>query len=271
MAKTMLRLMPALLLLPLLFSQPASADEMQIFDLKGATPQELIPLIKPFVGPDGTVTGMHNQLIVRTSPERMAEVRKILQEFDRPPRRLLIHVRDSAPGEAETDRIDLSLRNPHLQIGKREQNSLSVKRHTTESREANQRTLQTIEGQPTLISSGIIRPEVTRSGYVIGPRGGYQTSIDYRNIDSGFYARVHVVRDSVRIEISTRKQEPISGSPVVSHQETENVVSGQLGAWLPLALTRTQRQLKSTGLGSYASTESTREEALWVKVELLPD
>jgi hypothetical protein len=271
MADTMARLLLGLLLLCALLISSAAADEMQIFDLKGATPQEMIPLIKPFVGPDGTVTGMHNQLIVRTTPERMIEVRKILLEFDRPPRRLLIHVRDTAPSESAGDRIGLSVKNPHLQIGETEKNSLELKRYTTESRQANQRTLQTVEGQPTLISSGIIRPEVTRSGYIIGPRGGYQTSVDYRNIDSGFYARVQVVRDRVRIEISTRKQEPISGSPVINHQETENVVSGQLGEWLPLARTRTQRQLKSSGIGSYASTESVNEEALWVKVELLPD
>jgi hypothetical protein len=247
------------------------ADEMQIFDLKGATPQEMIPLIKPFIGPDGTVTGMHNQLIVRTSAERMAEVRKILQEFDRAPRRLLLHVRDTAPSEAERSRIELSIDTPHLQIGETEKNRLRIKRYSTETEEANLRTLQTIEGQPTLISSGIIRPEVTRSGYIIGPRGGYQTSVDYRTIDSGFYATVQVVRDRVRIAISTRKQAEISGSPAITTQTTDNVVSGQLGKWLPLATTRSQRQLKSTGIGSYASSESVSEDEVWVKVELLPE
>jgi hypothetical protein len=267
----MLRLRLIQLLPLILLSLTAMADEMQIFDLKGATPQEMIPLIKPFIGPDGTVTGMHSQLIVRTSAERMAQVRKILQEFDRAPRRLLIHVRDTAPGEAERSRIDLSIDNPHLQIGETDENRLKIKRYTTETQEANLRTLQTIEGQPTLISSGIIRPEVTRSGYIIGPRGGYQTSVDYRPIDSGFYATVQVVRDRVRVEITTHKQTEISGSPAVTTQATGNVVSGQLGEWLPLATIRSQRQNKSTGIGRYANSESIREDAVWVKVELLPE
>ncbi|MGD8908561.1 MAG: hypothetical protein PVI92_04375, partial [Chromatiales bacterium] len=143
--------------------------------------------------------------------------------------------------------------------------------YTTETQEANHRTLQTIEGQPTLISSGIIRPEVTRGGYIIGPRGGYQTSIDYRTIDSGFYATVQVLRDRVRIEITTRKQAEISGSPAIKTQTTDNVVSGQLGQWLPLASTRSQRRLKNTGIGSYASSESMSQDEVWVKVELLPE
>jgi hypothetical protein len=254
-----------------LLSLSAIADEMQIFDLKGATPQEMIPLIKPFVGPDGTVTGMHNKLIIRTSTDRMVQVRKILQEFDRAPRRLLIHVRDTAPSEAQRSRIDLSIDQPHLQIGETEKNRLRIKRYTTETQEANLRTLQTIEGEPTLISSGVIRPEVTRNGYIIGPRGGYQTSVDYRAIDSGFYATVHVVQDRVRIEITTRKQAEISGSPAVTTQTTGNVVSGQIGDWLPLATLHSQRQVKSTGIGSYASSESMSDDQVWVKVELLPE
>lgn len=267
--------LPRLTLLFLLLSLSglsAVADEMQIFELKGATPQELIPLIKPFVGPDGTVTGMHNQLIVRTSAERMAEIRKILQEFDRAPRRLLIHVRDSAPNAAERNRIDLSLRTPHLQTGESENNSLRLKHYSTESRETNLRTLQTLEGQPTLITSGISRPEVTRGGYIIGPRGGgFQTDYDYKEIDSGFYASVHLVGDRVRIEITTQKQAPIRGSSTISHQATSNVVSGRIGEWLPLASTRTQQESKRSGISSRASSESATESELWVKVELLPD
>ncbi len=259
------------ILLLALLSLPATADEMQIFELKGATTQELIPLIKPFVGPDGTVTGMHNQLIVRTSAERMAQVRKIVQEFDRAPRRLLIHVRDTAPSTGESDRIDLSISNPHLQIGETEKNRLHIKRYSTQSQDTNVRTLQTIEGQPTLITSGISRPEVTRDGYIIGPGGGYQTSVDYLTIDSGFYATAQVVGDRVRVEITTRKQQPISGSRVISKQSTDSVVSGQLGEWLPLAATSSQRRLNRSGIGSYASSESAEESSLWVKVELLTE
>jgi hypothetical protein len=254
-----------------LISLSVIADELEIIDLKGATPQELIPLIKPFVGPDGSVTGMHNKLIIRTSADRMAQVRKILQEFDRAPRRLLIHVRDTAPSEVEHSRIDLSIDQPHLQIGEKEKNRLRIKRYTTETQEANLRTLQTIEGQPTLISSGIIRPEVISNGYIIGPHGGYQTSIDYRAIDSGFYATIQVVQERVRIEISTRKQAEISDSPAVATQTTGNVVSGQIGEWLPLATTHSQSRHKSTGIGSYTSSDSMREDQIWVKVELLSE
>jgi hypothetical protein len=75
----------------------------------------------------------------------------------------------------------------------------------------------------------------------------------------------------VRIEISTRKQAEISDSPAVASLTTDNVISGQIGEWLPLATTHSQSRQKSAGIGNYASSESMSETQIWVKVELLPE
>lgn len=265
------RLTCTLLICIACFSTTAFADETQVFELQAATLEEIMPLIKPFVGPEGTVTGMHNRLIVRTSPERMSEVRKILAEFDRAPRRLLIHLRDSAPTEAESEHIGLTVKTPRVQIGETEKNSLSVKRYNTRSETRGQRTLQTLEGQPTLISSGMLRPEVTRSGFVRGPGGGYETSVDYRPITTGFYARVQLLGERVRIEITSQRQSAIQGSRAIEHQEADTVVSGPLDQWLPLALISEQRRSQSSGIADRRHSVSEQRDSLWVKVQLLPD
>lgn len=267
----LLRLTRLLLLCLACITYSASAEEMQVFELQGATLEEIIPLVKPFVGDEGTVTGMHNRLIVRTSAERMQEVRKILAEFDRAPRRLLIHLRDSAPSESESTGLELSVDTPRVRIGEGDENRLSVKRYSTRNETVAHRTLQTLEGQPTLISSGILRPEVTRSGFIIAPGGGYETSIDYRPITSGFYARVQLLGERVRIEITSQRQSPVSGSRVIKHQEADTVVSGRLGEWLPLAVISQSRQTRSTGITSRKHSESQQRDRLWVKVEALPD
>lgn len=169
------------------------------------------------------------------------------------------------------NRIDLSVDNPHLRIGKDKENSLRLKRYTTETQETNLRTLQTLEGQPTLISSGISRPVVTDRGYIVGPRSSEWTSYDYQTVASGFYATVQLLGDRVRIEIASQKQTPINGSAAVSHQETDSVISGRLGEWLPLSSSASQRRLQSRGIGSRTGSETSRESELWVKVELLPE
>ena len=260
-----------LLLVCTLISFPVLAEELETFQLKGVTLQEIIPLVKPFVGPDGTVTGMHDKLIVRTTSERMVEVRKILQQFDRAPRRLLLQVRDTAPSETETNHIDLSVNKPRLRLGEGKDNRLRLKHYSTETQEANLRTLQTIEGQPTMITSGISRPVTTGRGYIVGPRASEWASYDFQNISSDLYATVRLVGDRVRIEIATQRQAPIAGSPAVSQQATTNVINGRLGVWLPLAGISTRIQQESSGIASRANSETSRESELWVRVELLPD
>ena len=44
---------------------------LEIIEMKARSVEEMIPIIRPLVEPDGTVTGMQNQLIIRTSPERL--------------------------------------------------------------------------------------------------------------------------------------------------------------------------------------------------------
>ena len=251
---------------------PALAgDKMEIFDLKGRTTQEMIPLLQPFVGPDGTVTGMNNRIIVRTSPERMAEIRRIIDEFDRPPRRLLIHVRDSAPSDGEGNAIGISAGNRHIRIGEGNGQSLNLKHYSTRTREENDRTVQTLEGEPVLIMNGVSLPVVTGSGYVAGAgAGGRQITYGYKDVDSGFYAVANLIGDRVRVEITNRRARPLAGSAAIDHRESRNMVSGAVGEWLPVAVSTSSISQDSSTIGSQRSTESTAVNRVWLKVEVLP-
>jgi hypothetical protein len=251
---------------------PALADDkMEIIELKGRTPQEMIPLLRPFVGPEGTVTGMHNSLIVRTTPDRMAEVRRIIGAFDKAPRRLLIHVRETAPSEASRNEIGIATGNHRIRIGEGDEAGVTLKRYTTRSRDENVRTLQTLEGEPTLIQSGVRLPVVTSSGYVAGAGPDRRRiTYGYTDADSGFYAIANLVGDRVRVEITTRKERPIPGSGAITHQESRNMVTGGIGEWLHIAGIRSSRGNDTTDLGRQSATRTEAMNDIWVKVEVLP-
>ncbi|MCU7851070.1 MAG: hypothetical protein KZQ80_02540 [Candidatus Thiodiazotropha sp. (ex Monitilora ramsayi)] len=259
-----------LLCLSLLSLSLLAAEVMEIFELKGKTPQEMIPLIQPFVGPDGTVTGMHNQLIVRTSSERMAEVRKILDQFDRPPRRLLIHVRDTHPMSASDDRFEINADHDRVKIGRPGESGVRLKRYDTQRTDSSVRTLQTLEGSPTLILSGVNQPVFTGGSYSPGPYPGYRADYQYRNIDSGFYATAHLIGDQVRIEITTQRETQLRDRRTVSRRESHNSVSGKVGEWIPLANISNQRQQRESDIAMRGTTRFEQREAVWVKVEVLP-
>jgi hypothetical protein len=246
------------------------AEEMEIFELKGKTLEEIMPVIEPFVGPKGTVTGMHNQLIVRTTSERMEEVKRILKELDRPPKRLLIHLRETRPEVISEDGVELSVDQERVKIGRPGGTGIRLKQNQTRQRNDVVRTVQALEGSPTMILSGERAPYINTERYHAGSYSGYRTEYQYRNIDSGFYATARLIGDKVRIEITSQRENLLPDRMNVDRRESYSNVSGKLGEWIPLADISTNRQRQEAGIAKRGTTRFNEEEMLWLKVELLP-
>ena len=66
---------------------------LEIIPLRHRTADQVLPALRPFLEPGGMLNAHGNQLIVRTSPANLAELRAALAAIDTPPRRLVIHVR----------------------------------------------------------------------------------------------------------------------------------------------------------------------------------
>ena len=56
--------------------------EFKIFTLQHRFASDLLPIIEPMVGADGTATGMNNQLILRAQPARMREIEETITKLD---------------------------------------------------------------------------------------------------------------------------------------------------------------------------------------------
>ena len=70
----------------------AESMKIEIIPMKNRMVEEVIPIIKPLVVKGGTVTGMNNQLIVKTTPSNIQLIKSILIQIDNAPRKLLISV-----------------------------------------------------------------------------------------------------------------------------------------------------------------------------------
>jgi hypothetical protein len=78
-----------------------AAQALEVIPLRHRTPEQVLPALRPLLEPGGTLSAYGNQLIVRTSPANLGELRRALETIDRPSRRLQISVRfDSAAQEA---------------------------------------------------------------------------------------------------------------------------------------------------------------------------
>ena len=70
----------------------AQQSVLEVIDIKYRNAQEVLPILQPFVAKDGSISALNNQLIVRTTPQNLAELHKILDGIDKRPRRLVITV-----------------------------------------------------------------------------------------------------------------------------------------------------------------------------------
>lgn len=93
----MKRLLLSPLLLLLLASPAVLAQEtLEVISLRHRTVDQVLPVLRPLLAPGGALTGQSNQLIVRTSPENLAQIRAVLDAIDQPARRLMVSVRFDA-------------------------------------------------------------------------------------------------------------------------------------------------------------------------------
>jgi type II secretory pathway component GspD/PulD (secretin) len=260
--------------------QPVWGDlPLEIITLKSRPVDEVIPLIEPFVGPDGALSGMNNKLIVRTSPERLREIRKILEQIDKPPRRLRIYVTQDRFRHQERDRVSAGASVNIGESGKIDvgrpvsgEDRLEASIRSTRSRGdlASTQSVQTLEGSAAFIATGTAFPVPIRQPVIVGGVVRYGRGVEYRNAATGFYVLPRVTGDLVTLEISTQMDEPDSGSRSFVIQRAHSTVSGRMGKWIDIGRIDTQEQVSRSGILQRAKTTDREGRRILLLVEEIP-
>jgi type II secretory pathway component GspD/PulD (secretin) len=94
------------LLLWLFVSVAFAQGTLEVISLRHRTADQVIPVLRPLLEPGGVLSGQYNQLIVRTSPGNLAQIRAVLDSIDQPARRLTISVRFDATQDSRSSRGD---------------------------------------------------------------------------------------------------------------------------------------------------------------------
>src|SRR5690242_19982240 len=100
--RSLLRLLISALLAPAV-SRAAENQVLEVIPLGYRQAEDMIPMLRPLLAPGGTLTGMKNQLIVRTTPSNLAELKQVLAIADAAPRRLMISVRQTSGMDVSRD------------------------------------------------------------------------------------------------------------------------------------------------------------------------
>ena len=261
-------------------SQPARADyPIEVIPLTSRPLEEILPVVRSLIGADETATGMGNSLVLKAAPEHVREIRKMLVEIDRPPRRLMITVGKqgdtarsssgySASADIKAGDGQVSINSPGYPV---DDTRVRVRIHDSSDQRA--RTIghrvQALEGRPAFIASGSRIPVHGVERYYMYGRPYERRVTQLHDASSGFYVVPRVHGEHVTLEIQQRDDRPGRRRGFINTQSADTAVRGRLGEWISLGGINTTADNSQKGLGRSIASQGSNAQQIEVLVECL--
>lgn len=267
---------------------------LEVLQLKYRTAEQVLPILQPLVPKPGTLSGMQSNLIVRTTPANLAEIRRVLDAVDRLPRKLMITVRQDADARRNEEgaRVSGSIATGNARVvvpeSRPDDRGLVVQSgsgadrvrarvYGTQSLDNDRSTqqIQVLEGSEALIYVGPSVPVSSRTleRRVAGGRVVERSTdaIEYRDALSGFRVRPRLAGDVVTLDIEPQRDTlGTQGPGSLNVQRTSTTVSGRLGEWLEIGGIVAGRAYEASGTVYRTNSAQSDDRRVLIRVDELP-
>lgn len=277
-------LLPILLFLfCLLPGSPVWADaamHLETFKLRNRPAVDLMPLLKPFLNPEGAISGQGYKLFIKSTGANLDQIRQIIAELDVALKRLRISISTDTRSFDEQEKQQLQTPSgaeqnsdsPNVQkiiISKGPQHKLTTRVYSTaqRNRQPAAQQVQLLEGQWASINSGYAIPIADRQR---NADGTVTETIRYRKLGYGFKVRAHVNGNKVYLTLRPKHEELSSqGGGAIRTQNISTSLTVNLGQWTEIG--GMQQLQKKAAKGNYYRTrrQQESEQRMFIKVELL--
>lgn len=266
--------MKKLLFALLLISCTALAEtEFKIITLQHRFASDLLPMIDPMVGADGTATGMNNQLILRAQPARMREIEELVTQLDaaRVSRKITVKTsnnvqnqqeRVEARGAAKVGKVTVS----NDRHAKPNTGRVEVENSSSNSSQNSNQFINVLDGERAFIRVGQIVP-FTQEWVTITRRYVHvERFTDWHEVSTGFAVRPRTVGNHVELEITPRIA-LLNNQGFIDFEELTTIMRVSLGNWVDIGGTMQQNDEVSRKILGLLSTSSQQNSSLNIKVE----
>jgi len=221
----------ALIFISLLNSSAFAEDTIiEVIPLTNRPAFEILPLLAPLLGNSAQLVDNGSNLLVKTTPDRLAEIQSIVKQLDVRQSNLVITVMQSRQTTAEelnaAAGVQLNARgDAPLRVGGRMIGHLYQTRD--KYADENTQTVRTMEGVPAHIKAGNIYPRQFSSSY------GYATATDLTEATTGFAVMPRLAGDQVILSVSPWSDK-MNGRGQIETQNAESTIRINLGEWVEL-------------------------------------
>ena len=291
--RLIIQVFSALLLGSFLAGSAIAQTAVEVIQLRYRQADQVIPVLQPLLGREGSISNFQNQLVIRATPAELAQIKSVLASIDTPPRRLLITVRQDSDvsGNRREAELSGSIGNDQARVtipgsGSREGGNVvlrdgddRLRARVVDSTQAGSerigQTVQVLEGYTAFIRAGESRPVRNRQVVRTMVNGQWVDRVvettDYRDATTGFNVRPRLQGDRVTLDIDPQRETfDDQRRGAVNVQLVATTVSGRLGEWISLGGIGEERSDDRSGILSTRSVRSSDQRGVQLKVEILP-
>lgn len=231
----------------------AEAMKIETIPMNNRPVEDVIPILRPLVTDGGTVTGINNKLIIKTTPSNLRQIKEVLAQIDNAPRRLIISVKQNVDdnlnvresglsGRYNADNVrvespDTGRGGTIIQGQDSEGNVIRYRQLQSQSQlqDKNAFRVQALEGNPAFINTGQSVPIPNQTAYVTGGGVVVQDGVEYRDVTSGFYVLPRLQGENVTLLIASHlSRVSPNQAAIFDVQNVETTASGRLGEWIQI-------------------------------------
>ncbi len=263
----------------------------EVIPLQHRSSDEIIPVLQPLLDKQGAISGMQGQLIVRTTPANLQEIKRLLAEIDTAPRRLIITIKQdvdratelrlrgiSGSSAAAGARVTIAGSEDNsgqtVEVGRQQGDGQKARVLSSRSLESDRNTqhVQVLEGSRAFIRSGQSLPQPAR-GLIYSPQGDVRVveNTQMRDAVTGFSVLPRVHGDQVTLEVSPQRDKLSMQTPgTIDIQQMATTVSGRLGEWIELGGVGQGQTEQAAATAARSIKTAGQQRKVLIKVEEAP-
>jgi hypothetical protein len=240
----------------------AEETTIEVIPLTNRPASELLPLLAPLLGNTAQLIDNGSNLLVKTTPDQLAQIKAIVNQLDVRQSNLVITVMQSR--QTTADELNASA-GVQLNIPANHPSNSSAGMighiYQTQDKGADQntQTVRTLEGVPAHITVGNAYPQQNFSGY------GYPTTTEYTEATTGFEVIPRLAGQQVILSVSPWSDK-MNGRGQIETRNAQSTLRINLGEWVELG--GVGEISNSSTNGSLVNTRQTGESRMHILVKV---
>ena len=265
--------MPKILFLffSIFFTTYSIADDMviKVVPLNNRFAPELQPLISPLLENSEYLIANGASLIIKATPARQNELRKLIEQLDKKLSNLTITIIQSNSKTADSLNASANIR-----VGTSQLNKSSLSRRLRgrfadakkSSYSESQQQIQTLDGKAAFIKTGKIHP-IHNISIHSSPIGytSVSSNTQYIEASTGFLVTPRLSGSQVILEVSPWSDK-MQNSGVLSTQRSHSTIRVNLGEWVEIGGINEQSQSSATR--NLSHSYSTRQKKIRILIKI---